>query len=189
MDAQNETSPLPEGYALPRPRRIPATPAELETPDPRFAQFSELCAAFSRMLLQDRGMREDLSPDRAVERNLTIARTVFAKWGFEIMLVLYGQPEGLGFERIRRSLEGISPRVLSQKLKTLETQKLLSREVLAERPPRVSYALTPRGRDLARMSEPIFLFLDAILADPRADPASPRVSPKEAAPSLEPTAP
>lgn len=179
MDPQDGTFPLPEGYLLPPPpRRIVLAPPEPEGVDPRYAQFSELCAAFSRMMLQDEGGRDEVSPTRAVARNLAVTRAVFAKWSVEIMVVLFAHPEGLGFERLRRDLAGISPRVLSLKLKALEEQGLLDRKVLADRPPRVSYSLTPNGCSFARMAEPIFLYLDSALRG-KGTPRDPSDAPEE----------
>jgi DNA-binding HxlR family transcriptional regulator len=153
----------PEGYILPPARRRSFTPGEPEQ-DPRFAQFSELCAAFTRMVEEGRGVRDDVSHRAEVSRNLAMARSVFGKWGVEILIVLYGQPEGMGFEALRRALEGISPRVLSLKVKALESQGLVQRDVLALRPPRVAYSLTLQGRILARMSSPMFIYLEEIVS-------------------------
>ncbi|OIV35308.1 transcriptional regulator [Mangrovactinospora gilvigrisea] len=49
------------------------------------------------------------------------------------------------FGDLRRRLEGISPKVLTQTLRRLEENGLVRREVFAEVPPRVEYALTPLG--------------------------------------------
>ena len=56
----------------------------------------------------------------------------------------------------RRTLEGVSPKVLSRTLKRLEDHELTTRTVYAEVPPRVEYALTERCRAAA-----------VALADPR----------------------
>jgi len=42
----------------------------------------------------------------------------------------------------------MSPHLLSQRLKKLETQGLIRRETYSERPPRYEYRLTEKGRDL-----------------------------------------
>jgi DNA-binding HxlR family transcriptional regulator len=92
------------------------------------------------------------------ELNLRIARTVFGKWSLEILVLLYAMKQ-LGFEDARKSLGGISPRVLSEKLKQLEAEDLVLREVLSVSPPRVRYRLTDKGLIVARLGEPVFLFL------------------------------
>ena len=49
------------------------------------------------------------------------------------------------FSQLKKSLPGISQKVLTQNLRTMEESGLLYREVFAEVPPRVEYTLTPRG--------------------------------------------
>ena len=49
------------------------------------------------------------------------------------------------FSQLKKSLPGISQKVLTQNLRTMEESGLLHREVFAEVPPRVEYTLTPRG--------------------------------------------
>jgi DNA-binding HxlR family transcriptional regulator len=53
------------------------------------------------------------------------------------------------FGDVKRTLEGVSPKVLSRTLKRLEEHDLITRTVFAEVPPRVEYALTERGRGAA----------------------------------------
>lgn len=53
------------------------------------------------------------------------------------------------FGGLRRRLEGISPKVLTQTLRRLEEQDLVLRTVYAEVPARVEYDLTARGRSAA----------------------------------------
>ncbi|MCI4320891.1 MAG: helix-turn-helix transcriptional regulator [Thermoplasmata archaeon] len=64
-----------------------------------------------------------------------------------------------GFEELRRNLTGISPRVLSLKLKELEEKGMVRREILDSRPPRVRYSLTERGWTVAWLSQPVLLYL------------------------------
>ena len=49
------------------------------------------------------------------------------------------------FSQLKKSLPGISQKVLTQNLRAMEESGLLHREVFAEVPPRVEYTLTPRG--------------------------------------------
>lgn len=53
------------------------------------------------------------------------------------------------FGELRRSLAGISPRTLTQRLKELEAAGILKRTIYAEIPPRVEYSLTDRGHSLS----------------------------------------
>jgi len=56
-------------------------------------------------------------------------------------------------------LRGISPRVLSEKLKRLEKDGLIKREVQNTRSIRVLYRLTETGLMAAKLGEPVFLYL------------------------------
>jgi DNA-binding HxlR family transcriptional regulator len=53
------------------------------------------------------------------------------------------------FSELERSLEGISPRTLSLRLRALEEQGIVERRTFPEVPPRVEYSLTEKGRALA----------------------------------------
>ncbi len=52
------------------------------------------------------------------------------------------------FNGLQEGLKGISPRTLSARLKELEKSKIVSKKKFNETPPRVEYALTPKGREL-----------------------------------------
>jgi DNA-binding HxlR family transcriptional regulator len=52
------------------------------------------------------------------------------------------------FCELERSLEGISPRTLSLRLRELEANGIVERRTYAEVPPRVEYALTKKGEAL-----------------------------------------
>ncbi len=62
---------------------------------------------------------------------------------------------------IQRELEGLSGKVLNQRLRKLEDFGLLTREAFAETPPRVEYRLNERGRELARVVGLVNGFVDA----------------------------
>ncbi len=57
------------------------------------------------------------------------------------------------FCELERSLEGISPRTLSLRLRALEEQGIVERRTYPEVPPRVEYALTDKGRALVPLIE------------------------------------
>jgi len=68
------------------------------------------------------------------------------KWS---VLVVTRLGEGaLRFNELRRSIGGISQRMLTLTLRGLERDGLVTRTVYPTIPPRVDYALTPLGRDL-----------------------------------------
>jgi len=93
-----------------------------------------------------------------VKENLKIIETVFAKWSLDILMVTYLH-EAVGFQELKASLGSISSRVLSVRLRQMEALGLLLREVTNEHPPRTRYSLTPDGLTVARLGEPVFLFL------------------------------
>jgi DNA-binding HxlR family transcriptional regulator len=68
------------------------------------------------------------------------------KWS---VLVVSRLGEGpMRFNELRRSIGGISQRMLTLTLRRLERDGLISRTVFATTPPRVRYALTPLGHSL-----------------------------------------
>ena len=76
---------------------------------------------------------------------------VCGKW---TMLVIRDLADGRSrFCELERSLEGISPRTLSLRLRSLEEQGIVERRTYPEVPPRVEYALTEKGRALVPIVE------------------------------------
>lgn len=57
------------------------------------------------------------------------------------------------FCELERSLEGISPRTLSLRLRALEAEGIIERRTYPEVPPRVEYRLTPKGEALVPLVE------------------------------------
>jgi len=57
------------------------------------------------------------------------------------------------FCELERSLDGISPRTLSLRLRALEEQGIVQRKTFPEVPPRVEYSLTEKGRALVPIIE------------------------------------
>ncbi|MBO9522147.1 MAG: helix-turn-helix transcriptional regulator [Nocardioidaceae bacterium] len=65
------------------------------------------------------------------------------------VLVVVALADGrLRFSQLRQKIEGVTPKVLTQTLRALERDGLVTRTVYAEVPPRVEYELTELGRDL-----------------------------------------
>jgi DNA-binding HxlR family transcriptional regulator len=74
------------------------------------------------------------------------AEIVCGKW---TLLLVRDLADGRSrFCELERSLAGISPRTLSLRLRALEEEGMIERHTYPEVPPRVEYALTPKGRDL-----------------------------------------
>lgn len=70
------------------------------------------------------------------------------KWVLFILDTLATQPTH--FNALKKTIAGISPKVLSQKLKMLERDGFIQREMLDTRPIKVMYALSPLGNELAQ---------------------------------------
>lgn len=54
----------------------------------------------------------------------------------------------LRYGELKRAVVGITPKMLTQTLKELETDELISRKVYLEVPPKVEYSLTNTGQEL-----------------------------------------
>lgn len=54
----------------------------------------------------------------------------------------------LRYGELKRAVVGITPKMLSQTLKELEADELITRKVYVEVPPKVEYALTTTGKEL-----------------------------------------
>src|SRR5829696_9252255 len=76
---------------------------------------------------------------------------ISGKWTLLIIRDL--ADSALRFCELERSLQGISPRTLSLRLRCLEEQGIVERRTYPEVPPRVEYALTDKGRALVPLIE------------------------------------
>ncbi|MFJ8695985.1 winged helix-turn-helix transcriptional regulator [Streptomyces roseolilacinus] len=72
---------------------------------------------------------------------------VTGRWGGLTLGALY--EGGLRFNELRRRVDGVSEKMLSQTLHALERDGLVHREAQPTNPPRVDYELTPLGREVA----------------------------------------
>ena len=71
------------------------------------------------------------------------------KWRIPIILALtFGDKR---FGEIQKNIGDISPKMLSQELKALELNKIISRTMFDSMPVTVEYSLTPLGKSLQKM--------------------------------------
>ena len=70
-----------------------------------------------------------------------------SKWKLLIIRNLLERP--WRFNELRRDLEGISQKVLTDSLRAMEKDGILTRTVYPEVPPKVEYALNETGKSLA----------------------------------------
>lgn len=69
------------------------------------------------------------------------------KWSMLILCIL-AENQAIRFNTIGKAIPDISPKMLTETLKNLETDGLVKRKVYAEVPPRVEYSLTDRSFSL-----------------------------------------
>ncbi len=77
-----------------------------------------------------------------------LLRILEGPWTTYILWVLSSRgPQRFG--QLRRAVDGISAKVLTERLRLLEREGVVSRAYRPTIPPEVTYALTERGRELA----------------------------------------
>ena len=91
------------------------------------------------------------------------AEILGAKW---TALLVHDLSEGARrFTELESACAGISPRTLSERLRALEEQGIVERRSYPERPPRVEYELTEKGRGLLPVIDQMRHFGHAWLVD------------------------
>ena len=76
----------------------------------------------------------------------TTVELIGSKWKLLIMRNLLVRP--WRFNELRRDLEGISQKVLTDSLRSMEEDGIVTRTVYPEVPPRVEYALSQMGESM-----------------------------------------
>ncbi|MDT7549309.1 MAG: hypothetical protein QOE84_1703 [Actinomycetota bacterium] len=76
----------------------------------------------------------------------TVLHRIGARWTVFIVNALANEPRR--FTDLKSHIQGITPKVLTETLRSLEVDGLISRHEYAANPPHVEYDLTPLGRSL-----------------------------------------
>lgn len=76
----------------------------------------------------------------------TTVALIGSKWKLLIIRNLLARP--WRFNELKKDLEGISQKVLTDSLRSMEADGIITRTVYPEVPPRVEYALTELGKSL-----------------------------------------
>ena len=76
----------------------------------------------------------------------TTVQLIGSKWKLLIMRNLLARP--WRFNELKKSLDGISQKVLTDSLRSMEEDGLITRTVYPEVPPRVEYALSELGESM-----------------------------------------
>src|SRR5882757_4943687 len=97
------------------------------------------------------------------------AEVVCGKWP---LLMIRDLADGSNrFCELERSLEGISPRTLSLRLRALEEEGIVERHTYPEVPPRVEYALTRKGEALVPLIDDMRAYGTRWLLEESGEPA------------------
>src|SRR5262245_17070701 len=90
-----------------------------------------------------------------VQENLT---SICTKWG---LLILYELSRGAKRHgELRRAIDGVSQKMLTQTLRILERDRLVRRTIYPIVPPRVDYALTPLGETLMQPLTSLYRWME-----------------------------
>ncbi len=85
-----------------------------------------------------------------LDPNCPIGATINIIGGKWKILILFSLNQGTKrFSELRREMPSVTQRMLTNQLRELENDKIISRKVYAEVPPKVEYALTDIGKTLA----------------------------------------
>lgn len=99
-----------------------------------------------RVKLSQQLQRGDLLASACPSRD--VLKHVTSRWGVLVLMALEVQPHR--FAELRRTVQGVSERMLAQTLQWLEGDGLVLRTVHDQVPPHVEYRLTPLGRAAAK---------------------------------------
>ena len=102
---------------------------------------------------KERGQIERLFSGPCSQKKVCPVKDILAtygdKWTMYTVLLL-GQHQTMRFCELRDSISGISQRMLTVTLRTLEEDGMVTRIQFTEIPPRVEYSLTPLGESLLK---------------------------------------
>jgi DNA-binding HxlR family transcriptional regulator len=97
------------------------------------------------------GVLPSACPSRIVLNHIT------STWGVLVLVALSQSDHRWG--ELRRTVQGISEKMLAQTLRTLEKDGFVLRTAQPTIPPRVDYSLTERGRDLTERLLPLMSWI------------------------------
>lgn len=103
------------------------------------------------------------APRPAVINVQDILTSICTKWG---LFVLYELSKGSKRHgELRRAIGGVSQKMLTQTLRTLERDRLVRRTMHPVVPPRVDYALTPLGQTLMQPLSALYRWMEKHLKE------------------------
>lgn len=103
------------------------------------------------------------SPYAAACPTRLVLDRVADKWAVLLLGLLAREP--MRFNQLKREIEGLSQKVLSQTLKSLERDGLVSRKAIATVPVTVEYSITSLGKTLAAAVDSLRIWAEAHIED------------------------
>lgn len=88
----------------------------------------------------------------------TVVEILSDKWAMLLLWSLAREP--LRFGELRRRLDGVTQKMLTQTLRSLERNGLVSRTVYPTTPPSVEYALLPLGQSVSGIAQQMCLWAE-----------------------------
>ncbi|KAB8194597.1 transcriptional regulator [Nonomuraea phyllanthi] len=88
----------------------------------------------------------------------TVLETLTGRWAILALVALHEGP--YRFNALRRRVDGVSEKMLSQTLHALERDGMVLRVAEPSIPPRVEYSLTPLGREAAERLIPLIEWVE-----------------------------
>jgi DNA-binding HxlR family transcriptional regulator len=93
------------------------------------------------------GKLSDVTPDIAATGIEEAFRMLEGRWKMVIIFHLFDRGT-LRFSELERAIPGVSQKMLIQQLRDLERDRIISRKVYPQVPPKVEYELTVWGREM-----------------------------------------
>ncbi len=91
------------------------------------------------------GRVEDVTPEMAAAGVSAVLKIIEGRWKMIILFHLFAQPV-MRFSELERAIPAVSQKMLAQQLRELERDGMVQRTIHPQVPPKVEYALTPRGQ-------------------------------------------
>ncbi|MBB5852888.1 winged helix-turn-helix transcriptional regulator [Amycolatopsis umgeniensis] len=85
----------------------------------------------------------------------TVIEVLANKWALYVLGAIRRYERPMRFSELRRLLDGITQKMLTQTLRALERDGLIRRDVYPTVPPRVEYGLTPLGVDVGKLTNAV----------------------------------
>ena len=112
--------------------------------------------------MQNEHLDEYVLPECPIRHVLS---RISSKWTLLVLYTLNTHSHTMRFGELRRAIPDVSQKMLTNTLRTLEEDGLISRKVYAEVPPRVEYSLTERGLSLIPYMDALIRWAKDNMAD------------------------